>query len=216
MGMLVHTSTSLWMTVGTIIGWGILGPISKTRGWAKGPTRDWETGAQGWILWVALGAILGDTLVYVIIIYGRALFKSSKQLAELLRSSDNQQAWTRWWQEIWEKCTQGTIDEEVSRRETQPLLSSQLDITPGAAGKQKAEDLALGYRQLIFWIVLSTILSLTAMSVLFRTLLSPGYILLDLLLVLPFSLVCIRAFGEVGNAATDTVGKFPPYLTLDS
>jgi OPT family oligopeptide transporter len=55
--------TTLSMLLGAILGWGILAPISKAKGWAPGEIEDWKTGGRGWILWVSLGIMLADCLV---------------------------------------------------------------------------------------------------------------------------------------------------------
>ena len=36
--------------------------MAKSQGWAPGPIGDWRTGATGWILWVSLAIMLGDSL----------------------------------------------------------------------------------------------------------------------------------------------------------
>jgi hypothetical protein len=43
-------------------GYGILGPYARAKGWAPGEIMDWKTGATGWILWVSLAIMLGDSL----------------------------------------------------------------------------------------------------------------------------------------------------------
>ena len=43
-------------------GFGILGPYARGQGWAPGPITDWKTGATGWILWISLAIMLGDSL----------------------------------------------------------------------------------------------------------------------------------------------------------
>lgn len=35
------------MLIGMTLGWAILGPIAKSKGWAPGPVSNWETGAKG-------------------------------------------------------------------------------------------------------------------------------------------------------------------------
>jgi hypothetical protein len=35
------------MMAGALVGWGILGPIARSQGWAPGPINDWEEGAKG-------------------------------------------------------------------------------------------------------------------------------------------------------------------------
>lgn len=43
-------------------GYGVLGPYARSKGWAPGPIGDWKDGATGWILWVSLAIMLGDSL----------------------------------------------------------------------------------------------------------------------------------------------------------
>lgn len=43
-------------------GFGILGPYARGQGWAPGPISDWKNGATGWILWISLAIMLGDSL----------------------------------------------------------------------------------------------------------------------------------------------------------
>ena len=56
-------ATTLYMLLGAVVGWGILSPLAKSRGWAPGPVGDWATGSKGWIVWVSLGIMLADSVV---------------------------------------------------------------------------------------------------------------------------------------------------------
>ena len=56
-------ATTLHMLLGAIIGWGILSPLAKQKGWAPGPVEDWATGSKGWIVWVSLAIMLADSVV---------------------------------------------------------------------------------------------------------------------------------------------------------
>ena len=49
-------------TLKHLAGYGILGPFARGQGWAPGPIGDWKSGATGWILWVSLAIMLGDSL----------------------------------------------------------------------------------------------------------------------------------------------------------
>jgi len=65
--------TTMAMLVGALLGWGILGPVAKAKGWAPGEIGDWKTGGRGWILWVSLGIMLADCLVGLTVITIKAL-----------------------------------------------------------------------------------------------------------------------------------------------
>ena len=62
-GIIMGTATTLHMLLGAVVGWAVLSPISKHRGWAPGPVSDWETGSKGWIVWVSLAIMLADSVV---------------------------------------------------------------------------------------------------------------------------------------------------------
>ncbi|KUJ18845.1 uncharacterized protein LY89DRAFT_732387 [Mollisia scopiformis] len=50
-GMIIRPMVSAHMLLGTVIGWGILSPIAKKKGWAPGPVDQLQDGSQGWIIW---------------------------------------------------------------------------------------------------------------------------------------------------------------------
>lgn len=56
-------ATTLHMLLGAIVGWGLLSPLAKNKGWASGPVDDWTSGSKGWIVWVSLAIMLADSLV---------------------------------------------------------------------------------------------------------------------------------------------------------
>ncbi|KAL9102274.1 MAG: hypothetical protein Q9163_002566 [Psora crenata] len=62
-GIIMGPATTLHMLLGAIIGWGILSPLAKSKGWAPGPVKDWLTGSKGWIVWVSLAIMLADSVV---------------------------------------------------------------------------------------------------------------------------------------------------------
>jgi uncharacterized oligopeptide transporter (OPT) family protein len=62
-GVIMGFPTTLSMSAGALVGWAVLAPLAKTRGWAPGPTGDMATGARGWILWISLAIMCADSLV---------------------------------------------------------------------------------------------------------------------------------------------------------
>ena len=51
------------MLIGAIVGWGVLLPYAKHRGWAPGKVDDWTAGSRGWIIWVTLASLLADASI---------------------------------------------------------------------------------------------------------------------------------------------------------
>lgn len=62
-GMIMGAETTMHMTVGAIVGWGILSPLAKYNGWAPGAVDDWQQGSRGWIVWISLAIMLSDAIV---------------------------------------------------------------------------------------------------------------------------------------------------------
>ncbi|KAK7033176.1 OPT oligopeptide transporter protein-domain-containing protein [Favolaschia claudopus] len=62
-GIIMGFPTTLSMSLGMILGWGVLSPISKHYGWAPGPVGDMTNGARGWILWTSLAIMCADSLI---------------------------------------------------------------------------------------------------------------------------------------------------------
>lgn len=56
-------ATTLHMLLGAMVGWGILSPLAKSKGWASGPVDDWTTGSKGWIVWISLSIMLADSII---------------------------------------------------------------------------------------------------------------------------------------------------------
>jgi OPT family oligopeptide transporter len=62
-GIIMGPATTIHMLLGAIVGWGILSPLAKHKGWAPGPVSDWTNGSKGWIVWISLAIMLADSLV---------------------------------------------------------------------------------------------------------------------------------------------------------
>ncbi|KAI1388275.1 OPT superfamily oligopeptide transporter [Hypoxylon trugodes] len=62
-GIIMGPSTTIHMLIGAVVGWGILSPLAKHRGWAPGSIDDWESGSKGWIVWTSLAIMLADAIV---------------------------------------------------------------------------------------------------------------------------------------------------------
>lgn len=62
-GIIMGPATTAHMLLGAVVGWGVLSPLAKFRGWAPGPVGDWEKGSKGWIVWVSLAVMLADAII---------------------------------------------------------------------------------------------------------------------------------------------------------
>ncbi|KAI4255572.1 MAG: hypothetical protein LQ352_002516 [Teloschistes flavicans] len=85
-GIIMGPATTLHMLLGAVVGWGILSPLAKSRGWASGPVDSWESGSKGWIVWVSLAVMLADSIISLgwlvlrpVIAHGPHWLKTSKE-----------------------------------------------------------------------------------------------------------------------------------------
>ena len=62
-GIIMGPATTIHMLLGAIVGWGVLSPLAKKRGYAPGETSDWERGSKGWIVWISLAIMLADAII---------------------------------------------------------------------------------------------------------------------------------------------------------
>ena len=74
-GIIIGPAISSHMLIGAIVGWGILSPYAKYRGWAPGEVDDWTTGSRGWIIWVSLASLFADASVKLAWICFRPIWK---------------------------------------------------------------------------------------------------------------------------------------------
>lgn len=84
-GIIMGPSTTIHMLLGAIVGWGILSPLAKYRGWAPGSIDDWESGSKGWIVWTSLAIMLADAIVSLSYIALSPLLKHSPSFFAALK-----------------------------------------------------------------------------------------------------------------------------------
>jgi hypothetical protein len=97
-GIITGPVIPLHMLIGAVVGWGILSPYAKHRGWAPGEVDDWATGSRGWIIWASLAALLADASVKLTWFLVRPFWRDyvasgylQKQLAAFRKKNDRHQ-----------------------------------------------------------------------------------------------------------------------------
>lgn len=69
-GIIMGLPTTVSMTAGALVGWGILSPMAHYYGWAPGHPLDSETGSRGWIIWISLAVMCSESVVGLIALIG--------------------------------------------------------------------------------------------------------------------------------------------------
>ncbi|TPX15221.1 uncharacterized protein E0L32_004779 [Thyridium curvatum] len=84
-GIIMGPETTLHMLLGALLGWGVLSPLAKFKGWAPGSIDDWERGSKGWIVWTSLAIMLADAIISLGHIAGRSMLQYLPEAVKFTR-----------------------------------------------------------------------------------------------------------------------------------
>lgn len=213
-GMVIRPMVSAHMLLGAVIGWGILSPIAKRKGWAPGPVDQWQNGSQGWIIWIALGILLGDSIVGISWILLRPLLRKLSEEDNMIRKLipeliKNVPAYfsTR-------ESPSGRVILEPQLQEAQecsPLLTSEHDAQANSSSLLRPLDDAPPAHRLssiasLCWLAVVSLFCFFATRYLFGNMLSVLQIALAIMIIPPLGIASIRSLGETNNSLASTLG----------
>ncbi|KAF2802484.1 uncharacterized protein BDZ99DRAFT_527510 [Mytilinidion resinicola] len=212
-GMIMHPLTTAHMLLGAVIGWAFLSPLAKSKGWASGRVEDWDDGSQGWNIWVALGVILGDTLIGIVWVifgllrdgdYGGGLFEQLRSRFTQAHSKAKAASFSLF----------GARNRHSTPDERTLLLPPDLDSLHKlhANDRNSSADDALSNISAVLWLVGVTVLCVLIAWYLFGDLLPIWEISLSIILIFPLGIASIRSMGETDNALASILGKIPQFL----
>jgi Flp pilus assembly protein TadB len=212
--MIVRPTVSAHMLLGAVIGWGILSPLAKKKGWAPGPVDQWQDGSQGWIVWVALGVLLGDSIVGIGWLILRPLLSKPVKgghLSETLSSRHNKRI-----SAIFSKGKASKSRDSIEPRfqeaqERTPLLSSENEnhIVSDHLLHPVDDDLPahrLSNTASLYFLAVVTLFCLLITWYLFGNLLSVWQIVLAIMVIPPLGMESIRSMGETDNSLASSLG----------
>ncbi|KAK2801530.1 hypothetical protein FQN51_005237 [Onygenales sp. PD_10] len=196
-GIIMGPSTSLHMLVGAILGWGILSPLAKNRGWASGPVDDWENGSKGWIVWVSLAIMLADSIISLgwlmlrpIVTHGPALFLKLQHNAVRKNS----------WRGLFNRSSQGDY---TPIHHQQPSPNPTHDDNDDDAPPSQL----ISTRTVLILLPLTLILNVICMHISFGNLITPALSILATFLALFLSIMGVRALGETDLNPVSGISK---------
>lgn len=180
-GIIMGPATTLHMLLGAIIGWGILSPLAKHKGWAPGPVSDWTNGSKGWIVWISLAIMLADSLVSL----GWLLLRPLITIGKLYYPTVKETFQSHTWRELF------TLNLSRQQRYT-PLNNDTSDGTIDRIKKHLAKDQEpdappehlISNRTTILGLIASLILCVIAVHISFPSLIPLRLTLLSLVLAL--------------------------------
>ncbi|KAL9053916.1 MAG: hypothetical protein Q9162_004489 [Coniocarpon cinnabarinum] len=189
-GIIMGPTTTAHMLFGAVIGWGILSPLAKSRGWAPGAVDDWESGSKGWIVWISLAIMLADALVSLGWLVARPL------LGLIIRGLPNnflQSPRNRGYAPISNRHKHRRSDVNAS---TEP--EPEADAPPSHL---------VSTRTFLITLAASIVIYYVSVHVAFPSLLTFTHTTLSLFLALFLSLLGVRALGETDLNPVSGISK---------
>ncbi|KAF2626275.1 oligopeptide transporter-like protein [Macroventuria anomochaeta] len=202
-GIIMGPATTLHMLLGAIIGWGILSPLAKHKGWAPGPVSDWTHGSKGWIVWISLAIMLADSLVSL----GWLVIRPLIALARLYYPTAKETFHSHTWREL--------LTLNISRQQGYTSLSDGTSANPITTVKQHLNssesdappEHLISTRTTLIGLVGSLVLCIVAVHVSFPGLIPFRLTLLSLVLALLLSVMGVRALGETDLNPVSGISK---------
>lgn len=195
-------ATTLHMLLGAIIGWGILSPLAKSKGWAPGPVDDWTTGSRGWIMWVSLAIMLADSVVSLgwlllrpLIFYGPSYYHQARE---------------RWQKDSllsvfhFDRLTKGDYTALMSS-DNQGLRPNDQELSEAAEPDAPPHHLVSNKTVTILF-TLSIVICVLAIRYVFPPI-PFGAIILAILMALLLSIMGVRALGETDLNPVSGISK---------
>ncbi|PWY66414.1 oligopeptide transporter, OPT family [Aspergillus heteromorphus CBS 117.55] len=216
-GIIMGPSTCMHMLFGAVLGWGILSPLAKARGWAPGPVDSWEDGSKAWIVWISLAIMLADSLVSLGWLVLRPLVPLVLKLQDrLLRTHIGRRMLPRGStpphsQSYINYSVLSPITEESSI----PSHSAPSTGRPSTAGVEDDDappSQLISSRTVIILLPLTLLLNVVCMHVVFGDIMSPLLSSLATLLAVLLSIMGVRALGETDLNPVSGISKLTQLL----
>lgn len=196
-------STSMHMLLGAVLGWAILSPIAKHKGWAPGPVDDWANGSKGWIIWVSLAIMLADSIINLGWLILRTSYGSLPWLKAKLQSLKLK---------IWK----GAISERRNRSHVQysalhaPTDAEELNIEGDEADVEEPDappSELISNRTVFIFLPLTLALNVICMHIAFGDIITPFLSTFATLLAVLLSIMGVRALGETDLNPVSGISK---------
>ena len=199
-------ATTIHMLLGALLGWAVLSPLAKSKGWAPGPVADWTTGSKGWIIWISLAIMMVDSIISLgwlvlrpLILYGPSFYR---------------QARGRWYRDKLssifhvDRLRTGDYTALVSSETASPVKDQSHDnksLSETAEPDAPPHHLVSNKTVTILFI-LSILLCIFSIRYVFPPI-PFGAIILSMLLALLLSIIGVRALGETDLNPVSGISK---------
>lgn len=183
-------ATSMHMLAGAVLGWGILSPLAKRKGWAPGPVSDWENGSKGWIVWVSLAIMMADAIINL----GWLLVRTAGP---------------------WAIGTLQSLFNRVLHRRPSYVEYSAVDVNAATADDIE-EDAPpkelISARTVMVLLPLALAFNVICMHIAFGSIITPALSTIATLLAVVLSVMGVRALGETDLNPVSGISKLTQLL----
>ena len=200
-GVIMGPATTMHMLLGAIIGWAILSPLAKYRGWAPGPIEEWETGSKGWIVWISIAIMLADGIVSLSHVAIRSAIqfwpathaaiasRLPRGLVRILSQNRNRSGYT---------AVQSSDDtSEAASVSVNPLNDSREQTEEDHVEKDAPPEQQIGSKTVIVGLLLSILFCIFCIRFTFGALVPLYATTISIAMALVLSVMGVRALGEV-------------------
>lgn len=208
-------STCMHMLFGAVLGWGVLSPLAKARGWAPGEVDNWENGSKAWIVWVSLAIMLADSIISLSWLVVKPLFGQATKLKATILSG----RFGRW---VALKDSQSNRHSYISYSALGPAsdepstLSRHVHVVAEHDKSDYDEDAPpsqlISGRTVAILLPLTLVLNVVCMHVVFGDVMSPLLSSLATLLAVLLSIMGVRALGETDLNPVSGISKLTQLL----
>ncbi|KAJ5167091.1 uncharacterized protein N7482_005872 [Penicillium canariense] len=215
-GIIMGPSTCMHMLFGAVLGWGILSPLARARGWAPGPVDSWDNGSKAWIVWISLAIMLADSLVSLGWLVIKPLVSRAPKWVALFRS-------TRVGQWITVRLPSPTshqhsyinysaLDSGNHELAHENQDGSHSQVAAGAEEDDAPPSQLISTRTVVILLPLTLILNVVCMHYVFGDIISPLLSSLATLLAVLLSVMGVRALGETDLNPVSGISKLTQLL----
>lgn len=216
-GIIMGPATCMHMLFGAVLGWGILSPLAKARGWAPGPVDSWEDGSKAWIVWVSLAIMLADSLVSLSWLVLKPTIHHAPKLVTAVVSS-RAGRWFASKSPVSYNSRSYTGYSALSPISEESSTPSRLTTprTRDTAGEDEEQDAPpsqlISTKTVVILLPLTLLLNVICMQIVFGDVISPFLSCLATLLAVLLSVMGVRALGETDLNPVSGISKLTQLL----
>ncbi|KAL4996571.1 OPT oligopeptide transporter protein-domain-containing protein [Aspergillus recurvatus] len=212
-GIIMGPSTCAHMFFGAVLGWGVLSPLAKARGWAPGPVDSWEDGSKAWIVWVSLAIMLADSIVSLGWLVLKPALGNAPQLLErilntragswIAAKSPNISPRSYHYSALSPITEESSGPSSVAHNEADLRADEDEDAPPSQL---------ISMRTVLILLPLTLVLNVVCMHIVFGDVMSPLLSSLATLLAVLLSIMGVRALGETDLNPVSGISKLTQLL----